>query len=95
VGVVKLDLEGGEVEALRGMRQVISSSPAPLLFVECNPSALARAGTSVEALLGELHAAGLSVRVIDETRRALAAPGRELTRVRGHVNLLCERSGLA
>ena len=91
IDVVKLDIEGGEVEALRGMRRTLAASPRPSLFVECNPSALQRGGTSPRALLAELWHLGLEPRVIDETAGALVAPGPGLSTMRGHVNLFCRR----
>ena len=70
VDVVKLDLEGGEVDALRGMSSTIRRC-RPILFVECNPDALAAAGASVDELLAELVAHGYELRWIDERGRAL------------------------
>lgn len=87
--VLKLDIEGGEVAALRGMRRTLDASPDVSVFVECNPRALRRAGSSTSALLDELRRAGLAPRVIDETRRAVVMPPPGLTHLRGHVNLLC------
>jgi FkbM family methyltransferase len=48
--VVKLDVEGGETDALKGMRQTIVRLRPRLLVVEVVPSLLTRAGSSVEAL---------------------------------------------
>jgi FkbM family methyltransferase len=70
VDVVKLDVEGGEVEALRGMRALLRRA-SPVVFAECNPEALAAAGTSVGDLLGELEALDYEVRWIDEAAREL------------------------
>lgn len=49
VALVKLDIEGAEVRALRGARGLLARS-APLLLVEVEPGHLARQGTSVEDL---------------------------------------------
>ncbi len=86
VDVVKLDLEGSEVEALRGMRRLIGRS-RPTIFVECNPEALTAAGTSVDELLGELVAYDYDVRWIDERGRALRSV--ETAPRDDYVNLRC------
>lgn len=88
VDVVKLDLEGGETAALRGMRRVLQRSEDTALVVECNPGRLAALGSSQDELLGLLGELGFTAQVIDEERRALVdeieVPGE-------YVNLLCAR----
>jgi FkbM family methyltransferase len=91
VDVVKLDLEGGEVDALRGMRRTLAKSPDPRLIVECNPSALARAGTSRRALLRELERGGFEVAAIDDADWSLLPVDAADIRSDGHVNLYCRR----
>ena len=47
VDVVKLDIEGGEVAALRGMRQTLERAGAGItVFAECDPPSLERSGSS-------------------------------------------------
>lgn len=70
--VIKLDVEGGEVRALRGMERTIRrGSPKLVLFVECFPEGLRAAGTSAPELIRQLEALGFTVLVIDERRRRL------------------------
>jgi FkbM family methyltransferase len=67
VDVIKLDLEGGELDALRGLERTIARSRDGLtLFCECNPALLAAAGASADSLVGWLHDAGLQVGWVDE-----------------------------
>jgi FkbM family methyltransferase len=91
VDVVKLDVEGGEVEALRGMRGLLErSAPGPALFVECNPQALEQAGTSADELTTLIAELGFEARWIDEAGRSLRGL-EELAGNEGYVNLRCTR----
>jgi len=56
VDIIKLDVEGHEIEALEGMEKTIARSEPLVMFVECNPSALARAGHTSTELLARLSA---------------------------------------
>jgi FkbM family methyltransferase len=87
IDVIKLDIGGGEVDALRGMKRTLELSPSARLFVECNPDALTRAGTSAGALLDELRDLGCEIRVIDEDLRSLRTVDPEPDR---RVYLCCE-----
>jgi FkbM family methyltransferase len=85
-GVIKLDVEGHEVAALRGMRQLLEDH-RPTLFVEHDPTSLHRQGTSSQALLDFLHRSGYGAEAIDE-EGARVVPIAEWSG-RGHVNLIC------
>ena len=89
VDVVKLDLEGSETAALRGMRRTLARSERPVLVVELNPARLAAMSSSRAELLAELDGLGFIARVIDEEHDELVdeidVPGE-------YVNLLCTRS---
>jgi FkbM family methyltransferase len=70
VDVLKMDIEGGEVLALDGMTATIAASPNLIMFVECNPSALAASGSSAGQLVERLRGLGFDVAEIDEKGRA-------------------------
>jgi FkbM family methyltransferase len=85
--VVKIDVEGAEVEAIRGMREILRGG-RPMVFVECNPPALERAGATVDDLLGELRALGYDVQAIDERDGSLRGVREALAQAQ-FVNLVC------
>ena len=94
VDVVKLDVEGAETAALRGMTALFAGDAAPrTLFVECHPELLARAGSSRDELVAVIEGAGYTVEWIDEERGRLAPLFEPFNA--GYVNLRCVRSAPA
>jgi FkbM family methyltransferase len=59
VDLVKMDVQGAEVLALRGMRRLLAGSPNVKLLVEWSPSCLEAVGFTAEDLITELRACGL------------------------------------
>jgi FkbM family methyltransferase len=81
VDVIKMDVEGAEVEALAGMTRTLErASPDLVLFVERNNGALRRAGHAPEELDEALRAHGFDPEPLDEE-----ADG-------AYVNLVCRRA---
>ena len=101
VDVIKMDIEGAELSALRGMRETIRKSPNLALVMEYNPAALAAFGNDPEAALAEALAMGFrSMHAIaddgslhDWTHDAnlLTRETARLTQSMGVVNLLLRR----
>ena len=60
VDLVKMDIEGAEIGALRGMSQTIARSPTLALVMEYNPQALAGFGHQPVEALFEVMALGFS-----------------------------------
>lgn len=58
VDMVKMDIEGAEMGALRGMRQTITNSPGLVLIMEYNPQALKAFDVDPQAALREVLAMG-------------------------------------
>jgi FkbM family methyltransferase len=100
VDVIKIDIEGGELFALKGMEQTIAhASDELIMFVECNPSALRSTGSSAEALAAGLRKLGFIVMLIDEQRRSLSPIGSDIEVLamkspKHYVNLFCSRKNL-
>jgi hypothetical protein len=91
VDIVKMDIEGGEVRALKGMGRLLKRSPRVTMFVECNPQALQHAGSSVKELFQVLRDYGFHALVIDEEAKCLRML--EIGAIEGvkYVNLFCQR----
>jgi len=91
IDVVKMDIEGAELHALRGMRDLLTNpAVAPIMFVECNPAALSAAGGSAQELIDCLRGMGLRAKAINDDHKCLETipdPGQ----LNQPVNLYCER----
>ena len=69
VDFVKIDVQGGEVNVLRGMAKTIEANPRLQLFVELWPFGLRAAGTSTRELLDLVAAYGFKVDVCGHSGR--------------------------
>jgi FkbM family methyltransferase len=58
VDLVKIDIEGAEADAIRGMATGIAQHRYRYVLLECHPTELARLGTSVEQCLAPFRRAG-------------------------------------
>lgn len=63
VDFIKMDIQGYEIEALKGMKRVIAENPGIELLMEFWPYGLKSAGHSVEDLFGILDEYGLNYRL--------------------------------
>jgi FkbM family methyltransferase len=66
VDLVKLDIEGHEYHALRGMGDLIAASPAISVLVEVRETFLVAAGTSSNELFAHMRSLGLASYDFDE-----------------------------
>jgi len=66
VNVVKMDVQGAEPSALRGMRGLLDANENVLLFTELAPPSLRDAGSSPAEYVAALADAGFDLHVIDE-----------------------------
>lgn len=89
--LVKIDVEGAELDVLHGMSDVLARSPDLALVVEFGPSHLARAGISIDAWLGAFRSQGFTPWVIDEASGTISTlPAEGLEKVFS-INLLMLR----
>jgi FkbM family methyltransferase len=80
VRLVKIDVEGYEPEAWRGMRRIVAENPALAVLAEFGPEHLRRAGITPEAWLRAFTGTGATAYEVDEVTGALRPlrPLREL-----------------
>ena len=71
VSVVKIDVEGAELQVWRSMRRIVSESPELVVVLEFGPEHLRRAGITVAAWFAELTAYGHTAWEIDEAAGSL------------------------
>lgn len=71
IDVIKMDIEGAELGALRGMRQTIQRSPRLTLIMEYNPLGLQAFGNQPEAALQEVLALGFDRMAVIEADGSL------------------------
>jgi FkbM family methyltransferase len=70
LNLVKLDIEGAEASAWRGMQRVRQESPDLDIVLEWSSSHFARSGESATEFYGAIRAAGFSVFVIEDAPQA-------------------------
>lgn len=101
IDCIKMDIEGAEIGALRGLRQTIQRSPRLALVMEYNPLGLRAFGHDPLAALEEVRALGFSrlqtlegdgsLRDLTDDKAALQALTERLTEHMGVINLLLTR----
>jgi FkbM family methyltransferase len=87
VDVIKMDIQGAEALALRGMSQVLANNPNIVIFTEFWPWGMEQAQSSAAAFLQQLRNAGFEFHSIDEE-------GRTLTRVEAVDEFIAKYRGL-
>jgi FkbM family methyltransferase len=95
VDVVKLDVQGSEEAAVRGMTKLLAGSPGVLVTLELSPADARAAGSEPRALVGWYRSLGFEVRVqlpdekglVELSDEEIVARAEELE----HVNLVLER----
>lgn len=97
VDFVKMDIQGSEPGALRGMRRIIQRSPKLKMVTEFWPRGMKRFGASPDEFLDELRELGFDLSVIGEDGLPRSTGDKELLAVNqgnaeAFTNLFCDRS---
>lgn len=71
IDLIKMDIEGGEFNAVKGMKKTIDRSPNLTLFMEFYPNAIRRFGNDPQQFLQTLLEMGLKLFIIDEDTKSL------------------------
>ena len=93
VDLIKIDVEGAELEVLAGASRLLNENPDACLIVECGAVHLQRAGIQLEEWLGRFQSAGLTWKAIDPDDGHLDAWTRERLLESSSVNLFMARAG--
>jgi FkbM family methyltransferase len=71
VSLVKMDVEGAELQALAGMARVIADNPRIVILAEFSPSIIRRAGGTPEGWIEAVRRMGFDILEIDEASGTL------------------------
>jgi FkbM family methyltransferase len=95
IRLIKMDIEGFEIEALKGMRELIRRS-RPIMVVEVNEERLTAQGESASRLLALLESFGYTVRALAQPRKLLnrshdfvTSPVSDELRAQRYYDVLC------
>ena len=92
VDVIKMDVEGHEGLALRGMQQLLKRSPNVKIMMEFGPEMMARAGVGAEEILAMLGSLGFRIWRIGSMGELHATSHAELLAQSKHIqNILLAR----
>lgn len=86
VNLIKIDVEGTERSVLQGARELIGTTPAPMILIEVHPHTLRRAGTSADDLIEDVRRLGFD---IYELHREVLKPLLRIPDGDDYVNVLC------
>jgi FkbM family methyltransferase len=95
VDVIKMDVQGAEAAAFRGMKRVLQENDAIKVIWELSPAQLQDAGSSAEELLNWLSVLGFTCTIVDDAtgavQRATVSEILNLCPSDSYVNILCSR----
>jgi FkbM family methyltransferase len=93
VDLIKMDVEGAELDVLAGMQQLVSSNPDLVIVAEFGRSHLKNQGLSADGWLDRFRSSGFAIYAIDElTSQCRPAIAEQLLQVES-INLVMAKLG--
>jgi hypothetical protein len=92
VDLLKIDVEGAELEVLRGMTRVLAAEPVPAMIIECCPFTLEAFGHTAAELVSFLEEHGYVAYTVGANRLIRRRP--EEVQVTTVTDLLVVRNGV-
>lgn len=86
---IKLDLEGAELFAIRGMQDILQKCTSATIITEINPKAMKNSGVKPQEIVDELQQFGFQIHFIDEEEQQLVPISSETLALKG--NLYCRK----
>ena len=95
VDVIKMDVQGAEAAAFRGMRRVLEDNTSIQIIWELSPAQLQDAGSSTDEILEWLSSLSFSFTIVDdatgEIKKANAEEIKNECPLDSYINILCGR----
>ena len=95
VDVIKMDVQGAEAAAFRGMRRVLEDNASIQIIWELSPAQLQDAGSSTDEILEWLSSLSFSFTIVDdatgEIKKANAEEIKNECPLDSYINILCGR----
>ena len=95
INFIKLDIEGAEVEAIKGMSEILGKNEEANIMAEYNPQSLSNLGTNSEEYLTSLMKFGFKIYDLDAGRKKMVPIDSRIDlkkyKLKTWTNLLCLR----
>lgn len=88
IKLIKMDIEGAEMQAILGMLDLIKENKELVIITEFNPSFIRKSGFEPQDFLSKINEFGFLCKIISESND-LELNKLEIDNIESHVNLVC------